>query len=282
MLKSIFITAFLSLAHINLAISGYQLYLAGFNWVGFGMLVSSLPIVVFFDFLMISRSRARTDKNLSPLTLFIFIGLGFVLFGSYINGHFDSQSITLESLVAVGWLVYIYWYSSFGKRSNKILKVGNKLPNLSLVDLNHANFESNSLLGAPSLFLFYRGNWCPLCMAQIKEIATDYQKLADRGVQVVMVSPQSHSKTAKLANRFDLPTLFLQDPDNKAAEYLGIEAKNGLPFGMQVLGYDSDVPMPTVIITDANANIVFTDLTDNYRIRPEPSTFLAVFDQLRT
>lgn len=50
-------------------------------------------------------------------------------------------------------------------------------------------------------------------------------------------------------------------------------------MGMEVLGYDSDTVMPTVIMTDATGKILFADLTDNYRLRPEPETFLKVFSQ---
>ena len=45
---------------------------------------------------------------------------------------------------------------------------------------------------------------------------------------------------------------------------------------MQALGYDSDTVMPTVIITDREGRVVWTDETDNYRVRPEPETFLQV------
>jgi hypothetical protein len=37
--------------------------------------------------------------------------------------------------------------------------------------------------------------------------------------------------------------------------------------------------MPTVVVTDAGGRILFADQTDNYRVRPEPSTFLAVLDR---
>ncbi|TQV71981.1 redoxin domain-containing protein [Aliikangiella marina] len=282
MLKSFFISSYILVAHLILIMSIHQLLTAGFNWYAFGLFISSAPVVLLFDGLMLTKSKARTDKSLSFFTLMIFIGFGFILFGNWVNDGFKAINLILESTVPIGWLLYLYWYSSFGNRRNSILKVGNKLPNLSLVDLSQNNFETNQLTGAPSILLFYRGNWCPLCMAQIKEIAADYQQLADRGVQVVMVSPQPQHYTQKLAKRFKAPLIFLQDLDNKAAKYLGICVENGLPLGMQMLGYDSDVPMPTLIITDANGNIVFTDLTNNYRVRPEPATFLRVLDQLRT
>lgn len=47
-------------------------------------------------------------------------------------------------------------------------------------------------------------------------------------------------------------------------------------MGMQMLGYDSDTVLPTVIITDKDGRIVWTHETDNYRVRPEPDTYLEV------
>jgi hypothetical protein len=66
----------------------------------------------------------------------------------------------------------------------------------------------------------------------------------------------------------------------RAAKQLGIFAKDGLPTGLQALGYDSDTVWPAVLITDAQGEIRFVDLTDNYRVRPEPSSFFAVFDRI--
>ncbi|MFQ5436081.1 MAG: hypothetical protein ACE5FD_14505, partial [Anaerolineae bacterium] len=78
----------------------------------------------------------------------------------------------------------------------------------------------------------------------------------------------------------DVPFRFLVDPGNRAARQLGLAHENGLPMGFQVMGYDSETVFPTVIITDADGIIRFADLTNNYRIRPEPQTFLYVLDEL--
>jgi hypothetical protein len=72
---------------------------------------------------------------------------------------------------------------------------------------------------------------------------------------------------------------FLTDENNRAARLLGIAQPHGLPMGMQVLGYDSETVLPTVIITDAGGRIVWVHETDNYRIRPEPGTYLDVLRQ---
>ena len=94
-----------------------------------------------------------------------------------------------------------------------------------------------------------------------------------------LISPQPHKYTAKLAEKFQVGFHFLVDKGNQVAQQLNIFGKYGLPFGFQALGYDSDTVMPTIIITDKNGKILFADLTDNYRVRPEPSTFLKILDK---
>ena len=79
---------------------------------------------------------------------------------------------------------------------------------------------------------------------------------------------------------FNVGFHFLTDKNNSAAKQLGILDKGALPLGFQLLRYDSDVVMPTVIITDKSGKIIFVDLTDNYRVRPEPETFLKILDEV--
>ena len=87
-------------------------------------------------------------------------------------------------------------------------------------------------------------------MAQIKELSKEYKNLESEGIQTVLISPQPHTHTIKLAKKFDVGFQFLVDKNNAAAKLLNIMSKNGLPAGMQVFGYDSDTVMPTVILTD--------------------------------
>jgi hypothetical protein len=72
----------------------------------------------------------------------------------------------------------------------------------------------------------------------------------------------------------------MTDSGNKVADALGIVSDFGIPTGFEALGYDTEAPMPTVIITNAEGQVVWADQTDNYRVRPEPSTFIGVLQAL--
>ncbi len=275
--KSLFIAVFPMFALYILIDSSLHLVQHNFSFRYLGRLISALTIVVFFAGLFI-KSQARTSRNLNTYTIFISIGLLISIYGGFVD--IDSNNNFIKILLIFSWIFYITWYSVFKNRDKSILKVGNTLPDFQLEDSNKNKVSSEAFLGNPSIYLFYRGNWCPLCMAQIKEIAAQYKELEQRGVNMILISPQPHSFSKNLADKYKLNFNFLTDANNNVAKQLGIFAKNGIPAGFQVLGYDSDTVLPTVIITDANGKIVFADLTDNYRVRPEPETFLKVIDGL--
>lgn len=245
----------------------------------FGRLLIAISIVVLFASLFL-KPVARTDTNLKIYSTFISIGLLISLwFGVYKEGDLFGSlpSITLF----LGWVLYLRWYSVFKNRnSNTVLKKGIQFPNITLEDFNKNKITTNAYIGNPTIFLFYRGNWCPLCMAQIKEIASQYKELEKRNVHVVLISPQPHTHSRSLAKKYNLNFNFLVDPNGKVAQKLEIFAKNGLPMGLQAFGYDKDTVQPTVVITDQKGRIIFADLTDNYRVRPEPETFIKVIDTI--
>lgn len=218
---------------------------------------------------------ARTAATLWPLIVGPVIGLLLWL-------ALDRASLMpLLHILGTGLgggLLYQFWYSRFGREQSQALVAGQRLPPLQLADGEGKPVRTDELAG-PLLLIFYRGNWCPLCMAQIREVAGQYRELHARGVTTLLVSPQPHENTASLAERFEVPFLFLVDEGNRVARQLGIVAENGLPAGLEALGYDSDTVMPTVVMTNAAGVIIFSDQTDNYRVRPEPEVFIRILDQ---
>ena len=258
--------------------AAYMLYRSGLHFGWLGAFLTTAPFVGSVGWWMLSHSKPRTSAALTPYTVISFIGVALG-FWSLRQAEADAaMALVLAVAGLVGFLIYLRWYSYFGREPSAALTIGQALPEFELEDADGNTVASSGFRGKPALYLFYRGNWCPLCMAQIKEIAGQYQKFAERGLAIVLVSPQPQGHTKRLARKFDVPFQYLVDTGNRVAEKLGIAAAGGLPAGMEVLGYDSDTVLPTVVICDAEGRIIFADQTDNYRVRPEPETFLAVLD----
>ncbi|WP_298519268.1 peroxiredoxin [uncultured Kordia sp.] len=281
--KSIFISAFPVFALVAMIDSLWYMSQSGICLQHMAHLLTSTSIVFFFVRVFI-KPLPRTDSVLIVYTFCVFLGCLMSLLAGYLQEETNSRSIAIvyNLILTVGWILYLLWYSFFQKRNaanNTVLKVGNTLPLLKFENASKEEITTEKFAGTPSIFIFYRGNWCPFCMAQIKEMVSKHEELTDRNINTVFISSQPHGFSKNLTKKYPLDFQFLVDVDGKVSKQLDIFAENGLPFGFQIFGFKSHTTMPTVIITDSNEKIIYTNQTDNYRIRPEPTTLLKIIDQ---
>ena len=246
------------------------------SWLGLAL--AALGPLTFFVWIMAAKP-ARTARHPVEYSIVSAMGLAIALAISWRYGTAAGTTHLWAGFALIGWIIYLRWYSPFKNRPVAALVPGSPLPEFSLQNTGGETVNSSLFRGRPHILLFYRGNWCPFCTAQIRELARQYRDLESAGAVVVLISPQPLTEHRKLAKRFDLPMQFLRDPGNKAAKILEIFAPWGSPMGMQLLGYDSHTVLPTVVICDERGVILYSHLTDNYRIRPEPAEFLKVLNK---
>jgi len=274
-LKSAYVSTYITAALVGLATSLVMVARHGTAspWLG-SVLACGAPVAFFARVYV--RGVARTSANLPGVLAAGVVGTAISM--ALGAGALPSAAVVGAVVGIVGTLLYVYWYSRFAPAESAV-RAGATLPPFVLVE-GGCDVASGALVARAALWIFYRGNWCPLCVAQVREICAQYAELARRGVEVYLVSPQPESYAAGLASRCDAPLRFLRDRDNRAAAVLGIVERHGVPAGMQLLGYDSDAPRPTVFITAPGGRVVYCDVTDNYRVRPEPSQYFAVLDRM--
>lgn len=273
LLKSLFIGSFIML---TLAVSGYAawvLYRGADTWAWVGVLPTAAPFALLIGRIMMFQDLARTSGRLPWLSLLGAVGWGMAAWAGYRSGT-DLAALGLATVDGLGVWLYTYWYSRNGRQGGQKIRVGALLPDFTVTDTDGRAVTSAQLTDKPAILLFYRGNWCPLCMAQIKELVGRYREISALGVRLALISPQPQDHTLALARKFGVDFDFLTDEGNAAARALGIEHPHGLPMGMQMLGYDSETVLPTLIITDPNGKVAWMDETDNYRVRPEPDVYL--------
>jgi len=273
--KSLFIFPAVGIVTVLLVVSILQ---AIFDWnqrtAWIGAVIASLPLPILMGRLMLSRVE-RTSENLPSFLLLAGAGFIIAIWQQFVEFSSGWQPTAVAGVAALILVLYVFWYSRFDRIASGQLSVGSKLPGFELADSEGEQFDSASLGGSPAVLLFYRGNWCPLCMAQITEIAERYKDLEALGINVVLISPQPDAASRHLASLHDVPFRFLVDKGNQLAESLDIGVKHGVPVGMPG-DYAADTVMPTLVVTNANGTIIFSDQTDNYRVRPEPDVYLAI------
>lgn len=275
--KRYFLTAFVAYNAVIMAVASYMVISKTGSQSWLGVMVAALQVVLFFGSLYL-RKPARTTRLLGGITLII---IGFTVYAAYKSMNYEGGNDSTPGFAFItcfGWITYLLWYSELERESSKLLKKGNKLPELLFQRPDASYVNSKDYHGAPTMYLFYRGNWCPICTGQIDEIYKNREKFKEKGMNVAFISPQKHSKSAKLAAKFNTDFDFLVDVDNKVATKLDILHKGAVPFGFEILGFKADAPYPTVIITNEKGKIIYLHDGNNYRIRPEVSELLNAVD----
>lgn len=277
--KSIYISVLIVAAAILTILALVQTVRSDFALSWIGLFISSFPIVYYFLSLH-QLKKARTSPRLTYIGAPVFTGTVVATLGTFQAGGNTWWVAFTTMVMMVAWMAYVNWYSHLERPLNPKLVVGRKLPSHTFRDVQGNKISTATLEGQIVLYIFYRGNWCPFCMAQIKEVVADYHALAERSVNILLISPQSQEHTAELAQKFKVPMQFLVDKDNQVARALGIAHENGVPKIVEPMGYESETVLPTVIITNEDGRIIYINMTDNYRIRPEPAEYIRVIDGL--
>lgn len=277
-LKRIYVMAYLTGA-VVLVVMSIQGLLSGPHWIAsLGILLTALPIVLTLSLAMLTRRMARTSAN---FPVFIALGVTGVLLTVWqmYAGDGARGPVVLAVAGLIGFLLYVFWYSRFGRKPSPVLRPGLHLPEFHLFNGDGVSVSSSELTQTPAVLIFIRGNWCPFCMSQVNEMSAGVAPFVEQGIRVAFIAPQSIGKTQALARGRPAGVEFYSDAANVAGRLLGIDNPASLPLGMELLGYRSETVLPTVIAVAAGGEIVWTHESDNYRVRPTPEDILAVFAQ---
>lgn len=262
--------------------SGVMFWMSGYDPIWIGAFLATFPMPFFLMVLSQALGIARTSTKLPVLQAISVAAVATVGYLLYTRGgpstvaEYTAIGITLFGALSMQW--YIHIFSNYRRTKSAAIVKGEILPELPLQLMDQSEITSASFAGSKTLVVFFRANWCPFCMNQLKEVRAQADRLAKADVQVKFISNQGIGNSEKLAGNLDLPAHFevLQDEDLRAARLLGIEDLGGAPSGMP--GYPADTVMATVIALDETGRVLFGDETDNYRVRPHPDRFLHVFE----
>ena len=85
------------------------------------------------------------------------------------------------------------------------IQVGQQLPAVALRDIEGKTVSlQDAVKDQPSVVVFYRGGWCPYCRKQLSGLAEIKAEIAQRGWQLIAISPDQASKIAEMTSRKEL------------------------------------------------------------------------------
>jgi len=171
---------------------------------------------------------------------------------------------------------------------------GAVLPDVELLDVHGAPTSLFAVTGGrPAVIVFYRGAWCPYCNIALKTYQDQLlPQLNEHGVALVAISPQKPDGSLSSQQKNALAFPVMSDPGNVLADRLGIlttpsaRAQAAMAqLGLDLTAANADgtptLPMPTVVIADADHTIRWIDVHPDYTNRTEVVDIINVLDAVQ-
>ena len=164
---------------------------------------------------------------------------------------------------------------------DRALKVGDIAPDFTLPDAEGLPVSLYDTLQHNAVIIsFFRGNWCPFCMAEL----THYQEAINNNLvdsaTVIAISPQSIHFNHDLKVQNNLEFRILSDKGNEIADKYGLvftlqenirEIYKNMGADLELFNSDNTykLPIPATYLIDKNKKIAFSSVSTNYMERAD-------------
>ena len=168
-----------------------------------------------------------------------------------------------------------------------VVAVGDTLESFTLEDAAGAPVTLQELVATgPAVIVFYRGGWCPYCNLALRTYQQELlPALAAFEARLIAISPQTPDQSLSTAERSRLDFTVLSDPGSRLARRIGVafqqagevldaQRRLGLDLASVNAEASTELPMPTVLIVDADRRVRFVDVQPDYTARTEVADIL--------
>lgn len=162
------------------------------------------------------------------------------------------------------------------------LKVGDPAPSIHAFDQEGRRINSDEILSDHRILLiFYRGNWCPHCKKHLSALQDRLDQFKDKGVFVVVVSPETLERTKETAQKFQTDFSIVHDAQNTIMESykvaFEVNNKNVTKYykfvNQRIAEYNEEnnnvLPVPATYLIEKDGKISFVHYDPDYKSRSD-------------
>src|SRR5690606_61137 len=159
------------------------------------------------------------------------------------------------------------------------LFINSKAPDYKATDQNGNSIRLKDMVKNGNVVLFfYRGNWCPYCSRQLKQLQDSLEMFTEKGVQVIAITPEKADGIAKSIEKSSASFPIIHDEEGKIMKAYDVryalDEKSVSRYKMT--GIDlaavngkngTNLPVPAVYIINKENTIVYRYFDENYKKR---------------
>jgi len=170
----------------------------------------------------------------------------------------------------------------------RVLARGAKAPEFTLPDADGKLVSSRDLLArGPLVISFFRGRWCPFCVAEAEALNRILAQIEQSGASLVAISPQDVRQNSFMRDQHKLGYPLLSDSGNGVARQFGLVYS--LPQYQQELFQSVfinlpfihshpawELPLPATYVLNSDGTVRWHWMSADYTERAEPGEIVAV------
>ena len=177
------------------------------------------------------------------------------------------------AVAALGGLLFLGLLAASGQRSDPpAVRVGGPIFDFVAADDAGHPFDLASLRGHPVLLKFFRGHWCPYCVAELRRWEEMRPALDALGVRIVTVCADTAAAIRTGRTKHGLHATMIPDPALAITDRYHL--RNPRNFAPKP-GLVIPLPIPTTILADADGTVRWIDQATDYMRRSDPQRVLA-------
>ena len=167
------------------------------------------------------------------------------------------------------------------------LKAGETAPTFTVLDNAGKNIDLKELLKTHKavVLFFYRGQWCPYCNKQIKQLQDSLQLLTQKGAYVIGVTPETSDNIKTTVDKTHASFSMIQDKGYQIMkaydvnytvnnETLTLLNKYGVDLEKNNGNKDHVLPVPATYVINNLGKISFVYFNKDYTKRATVSSLL--------
>lgn len=167
------------------------------------------------------------------------------------------------------------------------MSVGDKVNDFSGTDQDGNKIQLSELLAKGKVVVvFYRGQWCPICMPHLKKLQDGLKEIESKGASILIITPEKQENIRKTILKTSVTLPIIYDEDYKIMEEFDVAflPGKGLRFMYNIMlraklknAHSDDsqtLPVPATFVIEKNSTIKWRHFDRNYTKRANTKDIL--------
>jgi len=223
-------------------------------------------IAIYYPKMMSNRATLWPRREQAVMALVLLLAVASFFLHPGIIGY------VVGAIAVVPAALFLLGTTTSGLPSQQpAVMVDATAPDFAARDGDGREFRLADLHGSPVLLKFYRGYWCPYCVAELTQLNSFAKDFAAMGVKLVAVSSDRVDELRPFKRKHAWEITLVADAELAVHRLYNVQQRNFAPKR----GPFRDLAIPTTILIDRDGRILWIEQAIDFRVRPQAAMVLA-------